>query len=110
MSDKPSKFRIWTKANKKFGELIDDSKLFGEEKIRSEWTGLIAEDGQEVFDEDIVKAHLPNHDGSAFEVVVDRIHWEDGAWRFGAYDGTLSDYVLMSVEGNTFEKTWPINQ
>lgn len=141
MSEKDCGFRLWDKKAGRFfeptyeanngrleevlmsqgGRLIKrtidgvfDESMFPGRFVFSEKTGLKTQDGQDVFDEDIVVAQdipsdveQPNRRPN--ELIVDRVNWELGAWRLGNYDGTLADFILVRVEGNTFEKPWPIN-
>lgn len=67
------------------------------------WTGEKTKDGKEVYLFDIVEGLV---DG---EKVTDHVHFEDGAWRFGEYDGTITDYELSKVVGNSFENPWPVS-
>lgn len=70
------------------------------------WTGEKTVDDVKVFDGDIVNAIVTT--GRGQEPITDSVHWIDAAWRFGQFDGTLSDFVLVSVEGNIYETPWPI--
>lgn len=65
-------------------------------------TGEFARDGKEIFAFDIVEGVV---DG---EKITDHVHFEDGAWRFGEYDGTICDYAIEKIVGNSFENPWPI--
>jgi len=113
MSEVPVKAKWWHPETKTMSEPLS-FLVFDAEKIPCVFTGLVAQDGNEIYDEDIVAAKdipaesmtVPPEPG----VIVDRVHWENGAWRLGSYEGCLADFELVAVQGNTFEKPWPAPQ
>ncbi len=72
------------------------------------FTGEKAMDGKEIYDGDIVEAMVKTNRGE--ESVTDHVHFHDSAWRFGNFDGTLSDVVLIAVRGNVYETPWPVGR
>ena len=72
------------------------------------FTGVLSPAGTKVYDGDIIEAMVPTSRG--VERVTDAVYWRESAWRFGTFDGVLSDFSVMAVVGNRFETPWPIER
>lgn len=74
-------------------------------------TGYTTEDGEIIYEDDIVvaKDKVTPPGGRVDDIIVDRVHWADGAWVLGKFEGTLGNFLIIKKEGNALEKPWPIN-
>lgn len=68
-------------------------------------TGFKTIFGHDIFDGDLVEAEVKTDRG--IEVITDQVHWLGDAWRFGTFDGVLSDYPVLAVKGNVRDTIWP---
>ncbi len=71
------------------------------DEIKRKATGFKAQNGDMIFDGDIVEFML---DG---EKTTDLVHWMEDDWRLGSYDGSLSHYKIEKVVGNKNVTAWP---
>lgn len=64
-------------------------------------TGYLTPNDEEIFGGDLVNVEI---DG---EITTDVVQWAGGGWRFGGYENSLADYVVLKIVGNIFETRWP---
>lgn len=110
------RFKLFDTIEKK---IITDSSLYFGTVLRDNGIGTVgidrmnclvlrgtfffAEDGGEIFQDDIVTATC---DG---EKTTDKVWWNGEGWQFGGYVTPMHEIKFHKIEGNANETPWPVN-